>query len=898
VPLAVAAPSFARTKIQPPRLRPGALIARPNLEARLRDALLNERLVLVCAGAGYGKTAALARQIDALPAGTALAWVSLDDGDDLPRLLDCLVAALEPYDPPWRVAPEALVAGAGDAPRAERRALAEELINTLDACDVPHGVIVLDDLHRVADRAVTEFLDLLLARFTPRWTLAIASRSEPPLALARLRVAAEVAEFRQRDLAFNRAEIGALVGDGSDSERVQRLARRTEGWPAGLRLCLAAADRGDASAPAASRAAERHLFDYLASEVVGGMPPALRDFLVRSSVLPELSAARCAAVTGNPRAAELLDEVERRGLFVSVLNEAGGERTLRLHDLLRELLEQQLQRDHADELPALLKQAAAGETDPRRRLELLRRAQAWDDAERVLAEATPALLAAGDSAQVLRLLEGFPPQRRQHSPLLAFVRGLAAWPRFEWITMNAALERAAAGFAAAGLEALARRARVYRILSLAGCGRLDDGWHEFEALRGQPLDDDLRAHLALMPYWLTGARGPAEGPAQHLEGMLRVLEGHRDPALWYRCAPHFLLIGRPGLRAPLQRYIDGALALAGDAHVPLRAAAQALSAWCKLWHGDIAAADAAMEAAKADDRWLGGQRSLHVPVLAYGAARAAIAGDTLALLQHGRAMIDDVAADSERRPTWRGMYLFMIGRVAAACDDWSSARAIDDELQAAQSSTEWPIVGVGRRLMVAWLAWHDGRIAARDVAVTLTSLAVEAGAVDSFGCETTVRLLAARAWLDAADAAAAAAVLRPAIVRLRLAGEVAGAWLTGRTTLRALAEAPWGHALESAELALLRDWHARLVALSPSPTARSAPGAGGATAAANGALSAREQEVLARIAAGDSNKLIARALDLSPHTVKRHVANILDKLDLRTRGQAAAWHRQVGGPVR
>ena len=49
--------------------------------------------------------------------------------------------------------------------------------------------------------------------------------------------------------------------------------------------------------------------------------------------------------------------------------------------------------------------------------------------------------------------------------------------------------------------------------------------------------------------------------------------------------------------------------------------------------------------------------------------------------------------------------------------------------------------------------------------------------------------------------------------------------------------------------------------------------------------------MLQRLAAGDSNKLIARALDLSPHTVKRHVANILDKLGVASRGQAAAWHR-------
>ena len=66
-----------------------------------------------------------------------------------------------------------------------------------------------------------------------------------------------------------------------------------------------------------------------------------------------------------------------------------------------------------------------------------------------------------------------------------------------------------------------------------------------------------------------------------------------------------------------------------------------------------------------------------------------------------------------------------------------------------------------------------------------------------------------------------------------------------------------------------------------------APGAG----AGRGALSQREREVLHCIAAGDSNKMIARTLNLSPHTVKRHVANILDKLDARSRAQAAAWLR-------
>lgn len=98
--------TFALGKIQPPVPRRGALLARPALEGRLRDALAAHRAVLVAAPAGCGKTALLVRALAPPPPGQGLAWVSLDPDDDLYRLLECLLAALEPFDPPWRVAPE------------------------------------------------------------------------------------------------------------------------------------------------------------------------------------------------------------------------------------------------------------------------------------------------------------------------------------------------------------------------------------------------------------------------------------------------------------------------------------------------------------------------------------------------------------------------------------------------------------------------------------------------------------------------------------------------------------------------------------------------------------------------------------------------------------------------
>ena len=110
---------FAATKIQPPRAR-SSRIARPALDAALLPALLSSRVVLLLAAAGFGKTSALAAQLPRLPAGTAMAWVSLDEDDDAQRLFTCLAAALEPHDLPWRTAPEALAALAAP-PRPRRR---------------------------------------------------------------------------------------------------------------------------------------------------------------------------------------------------------------------------------------------------------------------------------------------------------------------------------------------------------------------------------------------------------------------------------------------------------------------------------------------------------------------------------------------------------------------------------------------------------------------------------------------------------------------------------------------------------------------------------------------------------------------------------------------------------
>lgn len=867
--------AFALTKIQPPRARAG-LVERPSLEQRLDEALAHARLVLLSAPAGCGKTSALMRQLARQDGRHAVAWISADEQDNLGRFVACLVGALEPFDPPWRIAPTALL-DRPDGTRAAIQALSTELVDALAATEVARGVVVIDDLHRVDDPQVFVLLDAVLERLPPQWTVAVGTRLDPPLALARLRARGELAEFRQVDLRFEADEVEALLRQPGAQTPVSahELLERTQGWAAGLRLSLSTAGRA-----APSHVTQRHVFEYLASEVLDGMPPELREFLLRCSVLPELSGARCAAVSGDALAAQRLEEIERRGLFVSVLDEMPL--TLRLHDLFRDFLQHRLLRDHPDMLPSLLARAAAGEPDPVRQVDLLLRAGDSQAAQRALAAAAPTMLLEGASAQVLRLVERFAPALREASPVLAFVRGLVAWPRFEWATMHKAMARAGEGFDTLGMAGPAQQARAFESVALTALGRLDEAAARLAQVSALPMERDTAALVALMSYWQSGARGPAGEAAVQL-GRLVDLLGHDAPAsLWYRCTPHFLFVGRRDMRAPMERFAHRAIGIAGEHHAPLRAGALCLSAWLKLLQGSVDEAARLIRQAQDDDRWLGQPRNLRITILAFLSALHALRGEREAFRAAAREMLADVDKDPERRATWRGVYLYQVSRLAVSLDD----RAFADETRSAVAETptahEWPFMRFARAELEAEQALHRGDAArARDLLEPLVDGVADH---DMISTEAALRIALARAHGRLGNEEAAWRALAPALAQADASGEFGALLFAGPQALAELARLRWPPGTPVHVLVRLAEQAAVL--------RRRDPVAARVPAAPVNVLSAREMEVLARIAGGDSNKLIARALDLSPHTVKRHVANILDKLAVGSRGQAAAWHRQ------
>jgi LuxR family transcriptional regulator, maltose regulon positive regulatory protein len=908
--------SFARTKIQRPQPRPGALIPRPALTQRLTETLATHPLVLLQAAAGFGKTSALVQALDALPQGCAVAWVACDEGDTPLQLFACLVAALEPYDLPWRIAPDSLIemaaANGNDTPESRaksHRRLAAELINALDASEAPHGVIVVDDLHRVTHPAVFEFIDVLMERFTPRWCMAIASRETPPLALARLRAAGELAEFALDALRFDQDESMRVVrAAGLAADTAQALHARTAGWPAGLRLALSAlASMPGAGLDRTAALIDRRVFEFLATEVLDRLPSALREFLLTTSVLPELSAARCAALTGDARAADKLDAIERAGLFVSVLTEpdAGAlptmPPTLRLHDLFRDALENRLQRERPGQWSELLRRAAAVESDPLRRIGGLMRAEAWSDAEAAVAEVGEELITQGDAAAIGTLLGRFPAAQRSGSGALLLLTAKLAWSRWDWHAMLGGSSDAAAAFLRVDDRVGHAHALTYQALALIAVERLDEARAILDALLARSDLDDAAAARALMAQgWIEFSHGDQRRVGALWTRLIDHLDRTHALASWYECMPIPSYASLPGMRTALARYVLTAKARWPDRPSPPRGMCTAIEGMLHLWGGDLERAAACAAQASDDAKWLGRPINLDAYAMLLLALLHAVQGRSAQAQALVEQRLDAVMAtgDPVHIGMYRGVCLYQGLRCAAAADDIQ--RQTERAAQLLAHAQDAPLglrgmltgqyVASARAYAAAAAGDHD---AARQHWQALLALEHEC---DQYAQVPDARLRLASALLHLGrPAAEAVEVLTPLFERIEASGERGLPLVAGPTVLRQLAAANWSAQLAVHRVQQLQHWAAAAAPAREAASVAAAAPAITATAtnrAAAVGLSEREREVLERIAAGESNKLIARAFDLSPHTVKRHVANILDKLALRSRGQAAAWYHE------
>jgi LuxR family maltose regulon positive regulatory protein len=345
------------TKLHVPAPRQ-KLISRTGLVEAL-SAGHDRKLTLLDAPAGWGKTTLLAEWIACDQERRRFAWVSLDPADNDPvRFWTYVVAALQKANPGIAVHSLELLGLGADPRQVVLPALLNELAGLAGQI-----VLLLDDYQLVTNRDIHEELAFVIGRMPPGLRLVIASRSEPPLPLARLRAGGDLLEVRTHELRFAAGEADLLLNDalGLDlaQENITLLCRRTEGWAAGLYLAaLSLQGSPDADTFIRSFAGDnRYVVDYLSAEVLDGQPPDLRAFLVRTSVLERLSGPLCDAVLQTLASAAILEQIERQNLFLVPLD--SSRRWYRYHHLFRELLRSELHRTEPGLIPALHHRAAA-----------------------------------------------------------------------------------------------------------------------------------------------------------------------------------------------------------------------------------------------------------------------------------------------------------------------------------------------------------------------------------------------------------------------------------------------------------------------------------------------------------------------------------------------------------
>jgi LuxR family maltose regulon positive regulatory protein len=318
------------------------------------------RLVLLSAPAGSGKTTVVAQWRSSPAEARAFAWISLDAGDNHPaRCWWHVVHALQ------RACPELDADDILGALRVQDPDIAGTflplLVNELARLEKP-VVLVLDGYNLISERGFHEQVASLLPRLPHAVQLALITRTDPPLPLARLRAAGELTEIRARELHFGPAQVAELVTNVAGIELSEPdladLTSRTEGWPAGVYLA-ALALRGHPSPSAVIQqftGDSRFVVDFLAEEVLSHQPTGIRQFLARTSILNRFCAPLCDAVTGTANAAEIIDILERDNLFIVPLDET--RQWFRYHRLFAELLRSDLARTEPEVMPALHKRAS------------------------------------------------------------------------------------------------------------------------------------------------------------------------------------------------------------------------------------------------------------------------------------------------------------------------------------------------------------------------------------------------------------------------------------------------------------------------------------------------------------------------------------------------------------
>ncbi len=426
---------FLATKILPARF--GGLVARPRLVAILSE-LPAKRLAVIKAPAGFGKTsltAALAEKLER--DGNCVGWLTIDsDDDEATRFLFYVSQALHHACPDVGAGAIGLIL---ENNLIDPTAILSSLIN--DLAEIEDDIyLFLEDYHWLSASRIHQAVGYFLKHAPSHCHVALTTRTEPPLPLATLRAQNQLIEIDSVALRFDMQETQAFL-DGTkpgvlELADVQLLQRKTEGWPAALRII--------SSLPSQSGSAfkeyvhnlsgsQRPIAAYL-SEMLDTLPVEVADFMLRTAILDRLSGPLCEAVTGSSSSRTILASLAQRQMLLTPLDHDGV--WFRYHTLLAEYLRQRLAADRGIETPELHRRAALWYASQDLWTEAVEHAIAAGDSDRAISwikNCAMTLIKRGDLFTLLEWQRQFPDElmRGQCEVRLAIAWGLALALRFD-----------------------------------------------------------------------------------------------------------------------------------------------------------------------------------------------------------------------------------------------------------------------------------------------------------------------------------------------------------------------------------------------------------------------------------------------------------------------------------
>ncbi len=901
-----------RTKLRLPFTR-AELVARPRLQEQMAQGLRGP-LTLITAPAGFGKTTLVASCVAG--GGIPVAWLSLDKNDNQTgRFLSYLVASLQEVDPTIGGEAAQLVA-AGQ--QAHPETVLTSLINDLDATG-REIALVLDDYQFINSQAVHEEVAFLLEHCPHTLHMVIATRSDPPLPLVRLRARGQTVELRTADLSFSEPETAQFLNDVMglrlDAGSVAVLKERTEGWIAGLQMAaLSMRNREDVLGFIEGfSGTNRYILDYLLEEVLASQSPEIQRFLLGTSILERLTAPLCDAVLADgegfeSQSASTLEYLERANLFLVPLDDA--RQWYRYHHLFADLLRTQLQESLGDQGIA----------------QLHLRAAAWHEQNGLILEAIHHASMAPDDEMVERLI------RQNYLEMMN--RGEMSWVRSwmghlsmelvyrrPWLCLYEAMNRSWFGQLEEASSLLDAAEKRIRAESSAPGAQSMLGYHAYVKSRVTAMQGDTRRAIEFclaarqsvpedslelqIDYGITlGYQyflcGDFVSATKVLNETIR--SGHIARAINNPVAAYCLLARSQAYQGRLHEangLLQKAAQLIHEAGGPYLGATGLV---------EVETAALLCEWNDLDTALVRVQRGLDVLPWWGKADDFCLAYVTLARIQLARGNRTEAAGAIEKA-----------ARLVQACGVFSEAR---NAVEAAQVRS-WLDQGDWQAFS-RWAATLDKRLSLTDpfpyedelAHITqarvfiaqnkpdeairlLTGLEESARSWGRQGRLIEIMVLKALALQTVGDTSQAVVVLTRGLALAEPEGYVRVFLDEGRPMQMLL-----GKGLAQAGAGPLRDYAIRLLpqfAAEPhvlmaapekaSPTADPSAGSGQALVEP---LSRRELEVLQLMALGRTNQEIARQLIVAPGTIKAHTASIYRKLDVANRTEAVARARQLG----